>query len=502
MLTPAVILSVVGAYFGALFIIAWYTSRGSSNATFFLAERSVPWYLVAFGMIGGSLSGVTFISVPGAVGKASGLNIQFSYLQVVLGYLLGYWAIAGVLLPLYYRLGLTSIYSYLGQRFGTVSHKTGSAFFILSRSLGSAARLYLSVAVLHKFVLEAFGVPFPVAVLIFMCIIWAYTYKGGIKTIVWTDTFQTAVMLAVLVATVGYIISQLQVGWAQVPQVIADGGYGKIFFWDDFWSDPNHFVKQFVGGAFIALCMTGLDQDMMQKNLTCKNIGESQKNIFWFSIVLVFVNMLFLALGALLYVYTKTIPDYVLPEKPDYLFPDIALHHLPTVVGLLFVLGLVATSHSGVDSAIAALTTSFCMDFLGFDKTEGNESNRTRTRNIVFASFSVLMMLLAVLFYELNNPSVITFLFKIATYTYGPLLGLFAFGLLTKRKVMDVITPIICIVAPLICFLLANNSKEFLGGYVLGFELLPLNGLLTFVGLWLGSLAVTQPKEQAELFEQ
>lgn len=481
-LTPIFILCVIAAYFVMLIGISYFTSKGAENSDFFLAGRKSPWGLVAIGMIGASLSGVTFISIPGVVG-ADGLNKAFSYMQVVMGYLVGYAFIALVLMPLYYRLQLTSIYGYLEQRFGFFAYKTGAAYFLLSRMIGSALRLYLVAIVLQRFVLEAFGFPFWATVLCTIVLIWVYTFKGGIKTIVWTDTLQTVFMLTAVVLTIFAIGDALEKGFGELWMLVRQSDYSQVFFFKGGWSDPNNFFKQFISGALITIVMTGLDQDMMQKNLSCRSIGEAQKNMFTFSIILVFVNLLFLTLGALLYLYAFNV-GLEIPEKTDQLYPTIAFRQLSPVIGLTFIIGLIAAAYSSADSALTALTTSFCVDFLNIEKSPKSEEEKKRTRLYVHIGVSFVMFVVIIAFNALNNDAVISKVFEIAGYTYGPLLGLFTFGMLTKRQVQDKLVIPICIAAPVLSFLINTYSAELLYGFQLGFLIIALNGLLTFLGLW------------------
>lgn len=480
-MNPYIALAILVAYFGMLIAVSIYTSRGADTATFFTANRQSPWYLVAFGMIGTSLSGVTFVSVPGAV-----LNIQFSYFQVVLGYILGYLVIATVLMPLYYRLNLISIYSYFSDRFGFWSYKSGSAIFLISRTVGSAVRLYVAAGVLQIALFGPLGVPFEVAVAITILLIWIYTFKGGIKTIIITDTLQTTFLVTAVILTIVLVSHELNLsGFSEMVSTVRESDYSKIFYWDV--NDPKNFFKQFIAGAFIAIVMTGMDQDLMQKNLTCKNIGEAQKNMLWFTVVLVIVNLLFLSLGALLYVYA-TQKGIALPVKTDDFYPMLALNHLGLVVGITFLLGITAATYASSDSALTALTTAFCIDFMN---VEGKpESERSRIKFWVHIGFSVLFYVVILIFNQLNNTEVITTVFKLAGYTYGPLLGLFSFGLLTKRPVRDRWVPLVCVLAPIITYMLVTNSAKWFWGYQIGFELLILNGLLTFLGLWLLSQGI------------
>lgn len=476
------ILICLVSYFLLLFLIAKWTSKGANNDTYFRANKSSPWYLVAFGMIGASLSGVTFISVPGWVEGS-----QFSYMQMVLGYLPGYFLIAFVLMPMYYRLKLTSIYSFLGQRFGEVSYKTGSVFFLISRLLGSALRMYLVVNVLQVLVFDALHIPFFVTVILSILLVWLYTNKGGMKTIVWTDTLQTAFMLIAVVATVILIAQKMDWNLSETVDTINASKYSQIFFWGN---GELNFFKQFLSGALIALVMTGLDQDMMQKNLTCRNIKEAQINMASFSIVLVFVNLLFMGLGAMLYIYAHKI-GMSIPAKGDDLYAAVVNSGtLPTIVGIFFILGLVAAAYSSADSALTALTTSFCYDILNLEKKKENEQEPIRRKvHIGFAVITVIVILVA---REFHNESLIKTIFKVASYTYGPLLGLFAFGLFSKRKVNDRWTPIIAILAPVLSYILADNSKEWLNGYVFSYEILLVNGAIAWFGLWISGFFITK----------
>jgi Na+/proline symporter len=499
-LSPGLLLSLVALYFFMLYLVSVFTQKTNSNTMFFTAGRQSPWYVVAFGMIGASLSGVTFISIPGLVGKAQGVNIQFSYMQVVMGYLLGYAFIATVLLPLYYRLNLTSIYGFLQQRFGMKSYKTGAMFFILSRLIGATFRLYLVVMVIDTFVLAPiidsyqpgadswlYSASFPLVTLISVGLIWLYTHKGGIQTVVWTDTMQTLAMLIALVFTIYSICDILDINFMASYEAVSNANLGKVFFWGDGWNDPNNFVKQFVGGASIAIVMTGLDQDMMQKNLTCKTLGESQKNMFWFSIMLIIVNFLFLLMGGMLYLYAASIPNFVMPEKSDMLFPVLALQYLPMGIGIAFIIGLIAAAYSSADSAMTALTTAVCVDILGIERGDlKNDTARAEAlRKRVHLGVTAIFTLTILVFWFIQNDAVVNSLFTIAGYTYGPLLGLFAFGLLSKRSIDDNLAPLVCILAPVLSYVVNMNSEKLLWGYKFSFELLIFNGILTFLGLWL-----------------
>jgi len=475
-MSPLLVVSVIVAYFGVLILIARLTGRNDDNDTFFLGNRQSPWYVVAFGMIGASLSGVTFISVPGWV-EAS----QFSYMQMVLGYLVGYTVIALVLLPLYYKLNLTSIYGYLNQRFGFWSYKTGAFYFLLSRTVGAAFRLFLVATVLQIALFDALGVPFVVTVMVTIGLIWIYTFRSGIKTIIWTDTLQTAFMLLAVIITLVLLAGYWDLSFYELWAKVDSDPNSRIFFFDD-WRDKRFFAKQFLSGAFIAIVMTGLDQDMMQKNLSCKSLKDAQKNMFWFSGILVFVNLMFLALGVLLYQYAAETGFEV---SGDQLYPTLATQGgLGLAVGLFFLLGLIAAAYSSADSALTSLTTSFCVDFL--DIKSKPEIEQPQIRKKVHIGFSLLLVFVIVVFKQINDQSVIAAVFTAAGYTYGPLLGLFAFGLFTTRSVNDKRIPIIALLAPLICYVLSYNALSWFG-FSLGFELLIINGGLTFIGALLFS---------------
>jgi Na+/proline symporter len=438
---------------------------------------------VAFGMIGASLSGVTFISVPGEVG-----NSNFYYFQLVLGYTIGYAVIAKVLLPLYYKLNLVSIYAYLESRFGFWSYKTGAFFFILSRTLGSSIRVFLVASVLQIILFDQWGVPFWVSVLITVTLIWLYTFRGGIKTVVWTDTLQTFFMLLAVLVCIVLIANELSIsGVGDLMTKVAEQPYSKIFNWD--WKSGTNFFKQFFSGMFIVIVMTGLDQDMMQKNLTCKNLKDAQKNMFWFTNILVLVNLVFLALGVLLYMYAE-VNQIAIPERTDDLYPLLATSHFSTLAGIVFVLGITAAAYSSADSTLTALTTSFCYDFLRIDKYP-DRKKALSTRKVVHLGFTLLMFFVILLFRWVNDQSVINAVFLIAGYTYGPLLGLYSFGLFTKYKVKDTWVPYLAVMAPLISFILSSQSEKWFWGYKFGFELLILNGLLMFIGLWLSRVSST-----------
>jgi Na+/proline symporter len=481
-MSPTVVMTCIVCYFAMLLVIAWRTGRHAGNAAYFLGNKASPWWAVAFGLIGDSLSGVTFISVPGQVGTA-----QFSYLQMVFGYVLGYVVIAEVLLPLYYRLNLTSIYTYLLERLGPNAQRMGSLFFLLSRTVGAAARLFLAAGVLHQFVFAAWGIPFWLTVAIIIVLMLLYTYQGGIRTLVWTDTFQSAFLLLGLIISV-IIIAQSVGDDAWRGATRAGQSLSQIFFWD--WKEDRYFWKQLVGGAFVAICMTGLDQNMMQKNLSCRSLREAKRNIRWFSVAVVLVNLLFLWLGALLYQYAA-VKQVALPARADHLFPMLALQHLGWAAGLVFIIGLTAATFSSADSVLTTLTTSFCVDLLRMDREEGwTDARRTRVRHVVHIGFAILLLVVILLFYRFTSDSVISLILKLANYTYGPLLGLFAFSLVTRRPVKNAWVPMICLWPPVFCWGLESQSIAWFSGYRFGNELLIINGLLTFGGLWLSSFFV------------
>jgi len=429
-------------------------------------------------MIGASLSGVTFMSVPGWVGAT-----QFSYLLVVVGYLIGYTVIATVLMPMYYKLNLTSIYSYLDQRFGFWSYKTGAFFFLLSRTIGASFRMFLVVNVLQVFVFDAWNIPFVVTVSIFIALIILYTLKGGIKTIIWTDTLQTTFMLLAVGLSIYLISKDLQFDLSHLISTVWNSDYSNIVVTD--WHSKQFYLKQIISGAFIAIVMTGLDQEMMQKNLSCRNIGDAQKNMFSFSLVLVFVNLMFLFLGATLYIYS-TSHGIELPSRTDDLFPLIAIKYLGPLAGLVFIIGLISAAYPSADGALTSLTTSFTIDFLGLDKRKDlTDDEKKKTRYMVHFSFAILLLLVIVLFRAINDRAVIDKLFTVAGYTYGPLLGLYAFGLFTRLQVKDKYVPWVALSSPVFCFILSEYSVILMNGYKFGFELLIINGLFTFIGLWL-----------------
>lgn len=477
-LSTSLILGVIGAYFLALVGISWWRSRGASADAYFLGNKSSPWYLVAFGMIGDSLSGVTFVSVPGKVGAD-----HFQYLQIVLGYLLGYLVIAKVLLPLYYRLNLTSIYTYLEHRFGQTAQKTGSAYFLLSRSIGAAFRLYVSAEVLQIFLFDRLGVPFAVSVTVIIVLMLLYTLKGGIRSLIWTDTFQSLFLLLGVVLTAWSIMYQMDWSLSQAVSNIAQSEYAQVFNWD--YRSPLYFWKQFISGAFIAIVMTGLDQNMMQKNLSCRTLPEAQKNVIWFSVIVVVVNVIFVSLGALMYMYASS-HGVEIPKRSDHLLPMLTLNHLGSFAAIFFLLGITAATFSSADSVLTTLTTSCYIDILRLDRrSDLSERTTTKYRAWIHAGFSVLLLLIILIFRAIHDSAVIDGIFKAAGYTYGPLLGLFAFGILSKWQVKPLAIVPICLIAPVLSYLISLYSPLLFGGYQVGFELLLINGFLTFLGLFL-----------------
>ena len=469
-MTSTLLITVILFYFIILFVISYFTGKDDSNETFFRANRNSPWYVIAYGMIGTTLSGITFISVPGWVGTS-----QFSYMQMVFGFFCGYFIISRVLLPLYYKLELTSIYTYLRDRFGPSSYKTGSSFFLLSRTIGASFRLFLIATVLQFAIFDSWNVPFYITVIITISLIWLYTYRSGMKTIIWTDTLQTTFMLSTVIIIAYTLMQKMSLDFSSIYSLINNSEYSKTFFFED-WTDKKYFFKQFFSGMFMAIVMTGLDQDQMQKNLSCKNLKDAQKNMTTFSVILIFVDLLFLSLGALLYIYSEKF-NILLPENADMLFPNIAINSgLPVFVGVLFIIGIIAAAYSSADSALTSLTTSFCVDIIEFEKYELKQQIITRKR--VHLLFSLVLLTVILIFNAINDQSVIKSLFTVAGYTYGPLLGMFSFGLFTKYKIKDNLVPFIAISSPVICYIL-NLYIPF------GFELLILNGAITFFGLYL-----------------
>ena len=491
-MSPIAILTLIIVYFGLLILISTIVSKKSSdNNTFFKANKNSKWYLVAFGMIGTAISGITFISVPGEVGNP---DLQFKYFQFVIGCAIGFIIVAKVLLPLYYRMNLTSIYGYIELRLGIVSYKTAAIIFLVGRTIGSAFRLYLVIFVLQRYVFDYYNVPFAITVLISLALIFAYTYRGGLKTIIITDSLQTFFLISSVFLTIYFICNSLDYSVIDAFEAVKNSNYSRVFFFNDYFKD-TYFWKQLFGGIFITIATVGLDQDLMQKNLSCKNIAEAQKNMFTFTAVFVLINIFFLSVGALLYLYAaKNGIDAPLVNnvpRTDLLFPEIAIHHLSIIPTIVFLLGLTAATFATTDSALTALTTSFCVDFLDMDKSENqNKPNIVRTRHLVHVGFSLLMFVVIVIFNTINDRSVVDMVFRIASYTYGPLLGLYGFGLFVKTKtVKDHFVPLICLIAPAVCLYLNINSKLLFGNYTIGNELIVVNGLITFLGL----LAISKP---------
>jgi len=496
-MTQTLIITVLVLYFLVLIAISYFTSRKANNDSFFLGERKSPWYIVSFGMIGASLSGVTFISIPGWVGNESN---QFSYMQAVLGYLVGYFIVAYVLIPLYYRLNVTSIYEYLNQRFGYWSYKTGASFFLVSRIIGASVRLLLVANVLQSILFDEWGIPFEFTVVISVLMIWLYTNRGGIKTIIWTDTLQTAFMLASVLLTVWFISDALDLSAKEgMVNAVSNSSYSKIFFFDDI-NNSNHFLKHFLGGIFITIGMTGLDQDMMQKNLSCKNTKEAQKNMISMAFVLVAVNLVFLGLGALLYMYAAQ--NNVAVESSDLLFSSVAMSDSAgPIIGVLFLLGLIAAAYSSADSALTSLTTSFSIDFLGVkEATQNDKADNERKRKIVHLAMSFVIILTVILLKKFTDESAIGLLMKFAGFTYGPLIGIFFFGILFKRNVKDEKVPFLSIISIGITFVLwyfsagapggevvNGQSLGIFGAYKFGFEIIILNAMTTLFALFIFS---------------
>ncbi|HRO09556.1 MAG TPA: sodium:solute symporter [Saprospiraceae bacterium] len=500
MMSPYMLFGFVFGYFILLLTVAWYTSRNSNNDSFFIGNRSSNWMLVAFGMVGTSLSGVTFVSVPGTVSTAA-----FGYYQVVIGYFIGYFAIAYILLPLYYRMNLTSIYKFLEDRFGAVSYKTGALFFILSRTLGATARMYLVINILQIFILDALDVPFLVTALIILILILLYTYEGGVKTIVYTDTLQTTFMLGGLIVCIIALMSKLDMGIVASFDALRSEGLTKIFNTD--FKSSGFFLKQILGGAFITITMTGLDQEMMQKNISVRTVGDSQKNVLTLAFVLLIVNFLFLTLGGLLYLFAQ---QNQLTYAGDDLFPSLALGgYMSQIIGVIFIIGLISALFPSADGALTAMTSSFCIDILGMQKDQiSSESNKRKTRYMVHFTFAFIFLLCVLMFKWIDDKSIIDVILKLAGYTYGPLLGMFAFGIFTNRVVRDKWVIWICLLSPVLILMLDffNNIDWFLhktalnpdnfstltewsdrifNGFKIGIEILIINGLVTFAGLWM-----------------
>ena len=482
-----IILSIIAIYFGILLLIAWITGRkSSSNDAFFLGNRKSPWYIVSIGMIGTSLSGVTFVSVPGMV-----RSIDMTYMQTVLGFFFGYILIAKVLLPLYYKLELTSIYSYLGDRIGRRSYKTGASFFLLSKIVGAAARLYLVVLILQHYVFSTWNIPFWVTVVISIFLVWLYTYRSGIKTIIWTDTLQALCLVAMLVVIIWKVKDSMELDMGGMIQTLADSPHFRIFEFDD-WHSTQHFVKQFFSGIFITIVMTGLDQDMMQKNLSCKSLKDAQKNMYTYGFAFTPVNFLFLSQGFLILSLAAQ-KNIALPALNDDILPMFCTSGiLGHSILIFFTIGIIAAAFSSADSALTALTTSFCVDILGVEKEEARKAKRTRL--MTHFLISILFAIIILIFKAVNSRSVIDAIYMIASYTYGPLLGLFVFGLFTKKHPRDKYVPYICILSPLICFATDYLVKQYTG-YAFGYEMLMVNGAITFFGLWAASIKYKSIKD-------
>ncbi|NIA54020.1 sodium:solute symporter [Massilia sp. TW-1] len=479
-MSPALLFCILIAYFALLLGVAWATARGANNDSFFIGNKSSNWMLVAFGMVGTTLSGATFISVPGAVG-ADG----FGYAQILIGYVIGYVAVAYLLLPVYYRLRLTSIYHYLDVRLGRRAYQSGAGFFILSRLFGATARLYLVVAVLQAIILDGLGVPFWLTTLVILGMILLYTYQGGVKTIVWTDTLQTTCMLAGLFACVAFLLGRLDLTIPQALQQMQQQGLARVFTHDP--NSPGFWLKQVVAGAFIVVTMTGMDQEMMQKTISVKTLGDSQKNLLSLTAVLVVVLGAFLFLGGLLYLYA---PVAGVTATGDKIFPAVVMGHLPAAVQIVFLVALISALFPSADGAITALTSTFCIDILGIQRRDDlSEGARVRLRGHVHLAFAVLFLAMVLVFKWVDNPSMIVVILKLASYTYGPLLGLFAFGMMTTRTLQDRLVPAVTVGAPILCALLEYHQHALLGSYRLGLELLIVNGALVFAGLF----AISRP---------
>ena len=473
-MNPLLVAALLSGYFLILLLVAYLTGRSATTESFFTANRKSPWFVVAFGMIGTTISGVTFISVPGEVGHSA-----FTYFQFVMGNFVGYLVIAFLLLPVYYRMNLISIYSYLEERLGFFSYKSGSFFFLLSRTIGAAFRMYLVAEVLQLAFFAHFGIPFGVTVLLSIFLIWIYTTKGGVKTIIWTDSLQTIFLVSAVVLTIYFVFKSFGWGFAEMIGKVADSPHSKVFDWD--WKSEKFFFKQFLAGIFITIVMSGLDQDMMQKNLTCKNLKEARKNMLTFSVIFVGVVWMFLTLGALLYIYAES-HQIPIPQKSDDLYPLLAINHMNLMIGIFFLLGITAANYASADSALTSLTTAFCIDFLNFGKRA--DQNKPRILKITHIGFSLLLFFVIMIFKAVNDQSVVMAVFKVAGLTYGPLLGLFGFGLLTRYRIKDRFVPVVVAIAPILSWLLNFFSERMFNGYQVGFELIIINGALTFIGLY------------------
>lgn len=491
MIAPKIIVLLIAFYFTFLYVVSRITSRRADNASFFIGNRRSPWYIVSIGMIGASISGVTFVSVPGWV-----IDSNFSYMAMVFGYFFGYIFIAEVLLPMFYKLQLTSIYTYLGVRLGEKSYKTGAWFFLVSRTIGSAFRLYLTTKVLQLIVFNALGVPYWLTVSCFVALIWLYTRKGGIKTVIWTDTFQALIMLATVVATFIVICRALDFSFGEAVKVISDHEMSQMIFFDDI-RDKKHFIKQFISGVLITVTMTGLDQGMMQKNLSCRSIKDAKKNMYVYGSMFIPINLLFMSLGVMLVIFAQK-NGIAIPGIRDDLFPLIATGgSLSPIVAILFVTGMIACAYSSSDSCLTALTTSFTFDILGAGNKEAGALSKIRER--VHIMFALVLIGVIMIFRQINNPSVISAIFTVAGYTYGPLLGLYMFGFFTKRSVIDKAVPYICLSSPIITFFMNMLAEKYLGGYEVAYEFLLINGLITFTGLFLWSRRASKTEEKSSI---
>lgn len=475
---PELVIILLIGYFFLLYFISKLTSKNSNNKAFYLAGKKAPWYIIAFGMVGSSISGVTFISVPGWV-----VTSNFSYMQIVLGYFIGYLVIAYVLLPIYYKLNVTSIYTYLEHRFGVSAYKTGAVLFLVSRTIGSAFRLFIVSVVLQVAVFDHFNIPFYITVIITILLIWLYTYRGGIGTIIWTDVLQTILLILAVILTIVEIGQSLNLNFTEMIKSVADNPLSKTFYFDD-WRSDKYFFKHFFSGMFITIVMTGLDQDLMQKNLSCKNLKDAQKNVVSYGMAFVPINLLFMTLGVLLVMYAQA-NHIEIPLKTDELYPTIAFGGtLSPIVAISFIIGLIAAAYSSADSALTALTTSFTVDILGYNHKNIDSPKAVKVRKIVHVGISVLMVIVIVVFRAISDDSIISNIFRVAGYTYGPLLGMFAFGIFTKHNVKPIMIPIIGVLAPIICYLIQINAERLFDGYQVGYELLIINGLITYLGLY------------------
>lgn len=472
--TAWIVLATIAFYFVLLFVISWITGRKADNAGFFTGNRKSPWYMVAIAMTGASISGVTFISVPGAV-----MDGGYSYMQMVLGFFVGSIVVALVLIPMFYRMNLVSIYGYLENRFGLASYRTGAWFFFVSKMLGASVRFFVVCVVLQTLVFEPLHMPFALNVILTVALIWLYSFQGGVKSLIWTDSLKTFCLVVSVVSCIVFIAQSMGFGIGELPAAVADHPTSKGFFFDD-PNDGHYFWKQFIAGVFMVIATTGLDQDLMQRTMSCKNFRESQKNMIVSSFVQIFVIGLFLVLGTLLYMYAGS---HGIAETKDALFGAVAWSDgFPIAIGILFIIGLIAAAYSAAGSALTALTTSFTVDILQADK-KGNEEKLTRTRKLVHVGMSAMMIVVIVVFYYLNNDSAINAVYSLASYTYGPILGMFIFGMAVKRPVRDRWVPVVCVLAPAICYVLQTNSEQWFGGYQISFELLIINAVITAAGL-------------------